>query len=307
MARPPSSLPGRARRAWRSLTPDRRLAAAAALALFLALFLPWYQETGIAHTASKVQAASVSLSGWAAFSWPEAAVLLVAFGLPVLLFLRAEGWDMELPGLDGGLLIAAGGCACLFVLLGIFDAPTGGSHGVVATTAGIDWGIFVALAVAATLTYAGIRVAAADHRAHTLPLQAAAGSVEDEARGWTVGVAGAEDGMGTWVAGVAGAARSSVTTRTREATVGRDREAAPTPAPKAAVGRDRDAAPTPARDTAPTSARRPAASRRSTPPPAGRPARRSRPAAWAEPVSWEEPAVLPEPPGRIVPIPPAGA
>ena len=42
-------MPGRVARAWRGLPPERRLAAGAALGLFVTLFLPWYQETVIAE------------------------------------------------------------------------------------------------------------------------------------------------------------------------------------------------------------------------------------------------------------------
>ena len=55
-----------------------RLAAYAALALFLTLFLPWYQVTLIASARTKLESASVSVTGWGAFSFVEAAVLLVA-------------------------------------------------------------------------------------------------------------------------------------------------------------------------------------------------------------------------------------
>ena len=67
----------RVRRAWRALPPERQLAAAAAAGLCLTLFLPWYQETGFA-SGKKLQTTSASLTGWHAFSWVEAAVLLVA-------------------------------------------------------------------------------------------------------------------------------------------------------------------------------------------------------------------------------------
>jgi hypothetical protein len=155
------SRPARLGRGWRALPPDRRLAAGAALGLFLSLFLPWYQETGLASAGSRVQAATASLTGWAAFSWVEAAVLLVAAGVLALLFLRAEGRAFHLPGGDGGIVMVAGGWTCLLVVWRIFDKQGVTTRGQFATTSGIEWGIFITLGVAAMLAYAGSRIRAA--------------------------------------------------------------------------------------------------------------------------------------------------
>ncbi|MDQ6778742.1 MAG: hypothetical protein M3071_21530 [Actinomycetota bacterium] len=164
-----ASGPARLRRAWRALPRDRRLAAGAALGLFLALFLPWYQETGLASAGSRVQAATASLTGWAAFSWVEAAVLLVAIGVLALIFLRAEGRAFHLPGGDGVIVMTAGGWTCLLVIWRIFDKQGVTSHGQFATTSGIEWGIFITLAVAGALTYAGSRIRAAHAPEPPLP------------------------------------------------------------------------------------------------------------------------------------------
>src|SRR5579862_6309404 len=75
-------------RASRALPPERRPAAIAAIGLFLSLFLPWYSEAIVAPGKG---AATLSVTGWGAFSWVEAAVLLVAIGVLTLLFFRAEG------------------------------------------------------------------------------------------------------------------------------------------------------------------------------------------------------------------------
>ncbi len=166
------SLAGRLRRAWRVLPHERRLAAYAACGLFLTLFLPWYQETVIATgRATRLQSLSESLTGWGAFSFVEAAVLLVAIGVIVLLVQRAEGRAFHLPGGDGWVITAAGGWTCVLVIWRIFDKQGADSHGQYATTSGIEWGIFVALAVAALLTYAGSRIRAAHRPEPPLPGQ----------------------------------------------------------------------------------------------------------------------------------------
>jgi hypothetical protein len=144
-------------RVWRSLPPERRLAAYASGGLFLTLFLPWYQETVLAGGRS----ASASLTGWQAFSFVEAAVLLVAAGVLTLLFQRAEGHAFHLPGGDGWVVSAAGFWTGLLVIWRIFDKQSVALRGPGATVSGIEWGIFVALGVAVLLAYAGSRIRAA--------------------------------------------------------------------------------------------------------------------------------------------------
>jgi hypothetical protein len=161
---------GRIIRAWGRLPYERRLAAAAAIGLFVTLFLPWYQETVIAKgNATSLQSASASVTGWGAFSFVEAAVLLVAFGVLTLLFQRAEGRAFHLPGGDGGVITAAGLWTCVLVVWRIFDKQSTSSHGQFATTSGIEWGIFITLAVAAFLAYAGSRIRAAHRPEPALP------------------------------------------------------------------------------------------------------------------------------------------
>ena len=161
---------GRLVRVWRTLPHDRRLAAYASIGLFLALFLPWYQETVIASgTATHLQSASASITGWGAFSFVEAAVLLVAAGVLTLLFQRAEGRAFHLPGGDGWVIMAAGFWTCVLIVWRIFDKTSTSVRGPGATTSGIEWGIFVALAVAIFLTYAGSRIRAAHQLEPPLP------------------------------------------------------------------------------------------------------------------------------------------
>jgi uncharacterized membrane protein len=160
---------GRVHRAWNRLTPERRLAAIAAIGLFVSLFLPWYQETLLDTTSKKPIDISTSVTGWGAFSPVEAAVLLVAAGVLVLLFKRAEGNAFHVPGGDGFVVMAAGVWTCLLVTWRIFDKQSTDLHGQGATISGIEWGIFVALAVAALLAYAGNRIRAAHQPEPPLP------------------------------------------------------------------------------------------------------------------------------------------
>ena len=157
-------------RAWRALPHESRLAAFASLALFVTLFLPWYQVTLIAQAkTTKLQSASATITGWGAFSFVEAAVLLVAASVVTLLFQRAEGRAFHLPGGDGGVITAAGVWTCVLIVWRIFDKQGATTNGPSATTSGIEWGIFIALAAGAFLVYSGSRIRAAHRPEPPLP------------------------------------------------------------------------------------------------------------------------------------------
>jgi hypothetical protein len=159
----------RATRAWRALAREQRLAAGAALALLGAMALPWYSVTFSKVVERKLETDTVPKSALFVFSWVEAAVLLVSVGALALLFARAERRPFHLPGGDGVVLAAAGAWASLLIAWRFFDKPDL-AQGVV----GIAWGIWVALAAALTLAYAGMRLRAAHRPEPPLPARAAA-------------------------------------------------------------------------------------------------------------------------------------
>jgi len=156
-------------RAWKALPGESRLAAYASIGLFLTLFLPWYQLHFFVVVGGHPQPAADSQTGWGAFSFVEAAVLVVAAGVLVLLFERAEGRAFHLPGGDGGVITAAGIWTCVLVVWRIFDKQGATSHGTFVTSYGIEWGIFVALGAAAFLAYAGSRIRAGHRPEPPLP------------------------------------------------------------------------------------------------------------------------------------------
>jgi hypothetical protein len=168
-AHPKASVPTRFLHVWRGLPQERRLAALACVGLFLTLFLPWYQETVFANGVTSLRSASSSLTGWGAFSFVEAAVLLVAAAVLILLFSRAERQAFHVPGGDGGVITAAGLWTCILIIWRIFDKEGTSRHDQIAYTSGIEWGIFVALGVAAVLTYAGSQIRLAHEPEPPLP------------------------------------------------------------------------------------------------------------------------------------------
>jgi hypothetical protein len=153
-------------KAWRALAPDQRVAAVAAFALFFTMFLPWYQRTGSAVVKGRLQQYSDNLNAFQAFSFVEAAVLLVAAGILVMLFARAEGKAFHLPGGDGVVIMGAGIWVCLLVFYRQLDKPGGGAPGAIV---GVQWGIFVTFLAGLGLAYAGNRVRAAHHTEPPLP------------------------------------------------------------------------------------------------------------------------------------------
>jgi hypothetical protein len=144
--------------AWRALAREQRLAALTALGLFVSMLLPWYSKTVVEGS----HAAQASLSAFQAFSFVEAAVLLVSAGVLAMLFARAEGRSFHLPGGDGTIMMIAGGWAAVLIFYRMLDKP--GLHGAQKFTAsvGIEWGIFIALLLALGLVYVGRRIRASE-------------------------------------------------------------------------------------------------------------------------------------------------
>ena len=143
--------------AWRTLAPEARLAAGAAIALFVSMLLPWYQQNAVVSGGGGAPLVSRDLSAFQVFTFIEAAVLLVAVATLVLLFMRAEGRAFHLPGGDGTVVMAAGGWVVLLLVWRLFDKPGITTRGVAANV-GIQWGIFFALGAAGLLVYAGSRM-----------------------------------------------------------------------------------------------------------------------------------------------------
>jgi hypothetical protein len=135
------------------LPKELQLAAAAAAALALSLVLPWYQKS-VVQNRGFVQS---NVSALGAFSWVEAAVLLVAIAVLFLVYARYRRRGFHLPGGDGAAIVMAGGWAVLLLVWRLFDKPNVQGAG---ATIGIQWGIFGALVAAGALIAAGLRVRA---------------------------------------------------------------------------------------------------------------------------------------------------
>jgi hypothetical protein len=171
--------------AWRALEHEQQLAATAAVGLFVSMFLPWYSQTNTVVVNNAAKSTATSLSAFAAFSFVEAAVLLVSGGVLLMLFARAEGRSFQLPGGDGTIVLIAGCWAALLIFYRMVDKP--GLHGTqrITATVGVQWGIFIALAAAGLLAYAGARMRAGRRPARRLTRPGAGPPPEGAGVNWS--------------------------------------------------------------------------------------------------------------------------
>jgi hypothetical protein len=147
-------------RNWRALSGEQRLAAIAAFALLLSMLLPWYQETGNALVGKTLQRIDDSKNAFGVYSFVEAAIFVVVVGVLVLLWARAERKAFHLPGGDGAVIMGAGLWVMFLIFYRQLDKPNGRKEGLIQTSIGVQWGIFIAFLLGALLAYAGYRIRA---------------------------------------------------------------------------------------------------------------------------------------------------
>ncbi|MEA2209121.1 MAG: hypothetical protein QOF54_1598 [Solirubrobacteraceae bacterium] len=154
--------------AWRALGRDQHTAALVSLGLFVSMLLPWYSKTDTIVVRGAASSTGQSLSAFQAFSFVEAAVLLVSAGVLAMLFARAEGREFQLPGGDGTIVTVAGAWAAILIFYRLLDKPGLQGNAKISSTVGVQWGIFIALLVALGLVYAGRRMHASERGAPPL-------------------------------------------------------------------------------------------------------------------------------------------
>jgi hypothetical protein len=148
-------------RNWRALSSEQRLVAVAALALLLSMLLPWYQETGFANVNNRLERIDDAKSAFGVYSFVEAAIFVVVAGVLALMWARAERKAFHLPGGDGTVIMGAGLWVMFLIFYRQLDKPDSRREGLVQTSVGVQWGIFIAFLLGALLAYAGYRIRAA--------------------------------------------------------------------------------------------------------------------------------------------------
>ncbi|HKH22814.1 MAG TPA: hypothetical protein VKA88_04265 [Solirubrobacterales bacterium] len=147
-SRSTSSLPRQLLRDLRGLGGNERIAVIGAAIMVGSLLLPWYQSP---ISNDLVQ------TGFGAFGWAEAALILIAAAITFLALQGGGGYVPPRPLREWALFVLAGCWAALIVLYRIADRPR-------FTLAGHDepydlhYAIFVALAGAAIIVIAGLRM-----------------------------------------------------------------------------------------------------------------------------------------------------
>ena len=81
--------------AWRVLAREQRWAALAAMGLFVSMFLPWYSKTDAFVERGAAKATQTISNAFQAFSFVEAAVLLVSTGVLAMLYAGARMRTVE--------------------------------------------------------------------------------------------------------------------------------------------------------------------------------------------------------------------
>jgi hypothetical protein len=153
-----TGLLGRIGRDWRALSSEQRLAAVAAILLLLSMLLPWYEETGNAIVGGHLERIDDSKSAFGVYSFVEAAIFVVVVGTIALLWARAERKAFHLPGGDGTIVMGAGLWVMFLIFYRQLDKPNGRKEGMIQTSIGVQWGIFIAFLLGALLAYAGYRI-----------------------------------------------------------------------------------------------------------------------------------------------------
>src|SRR3954454_4382187 len=167
--------------AWRGLAPEHRLGAMCSGGLFVTMFLPWYTRDTTAVIKGRLQTVTTTLIAWKSFSFVEAAILLVAVGVLVLLFARGERRAFHLPGGDGLVIMVAGAWVALLVFYRLIDNKNGAASDVQKVDYGVTWGIFITMLAGGAPASAGGRISHAPRPAPPLPGEAQTQAVQPDA------------------------------------------------------------------------------------------------------------------------------
>ena len=151
----------------RRLRAGERLGVAGAVALFVVLFVPWFDlavRTRVVERAGRLLLPELHRSGWSALGWPVAALLLIAMGATVWLAVATMGDGLVAQAMAATVAAAVAGTAALVVLLvRVTLAQPGLGAGVPDALVSVRFAAYLGLLACAAMT-AGAWWAMADER-----------------------------------------------------------------------------------------------------------------------------------------------
>jgi hypothetical protein len=135
------------------LRTGEKIAGAAAVLLFIDLFLSWYSVDlgGALGAAAKSAGVDTSVSAWGAFSWVDLLLLLTILAALAMVVVRGTGRSVDLPASLPLIVAGLGVFATLVVLYRILNQP--GPNDIIS----VEYGAYLGLILVAALTYGAVQ------------------------------------------------------------------------------------------------------------------------------------------------------
>jgi hypothetical protein len=135
------------------LRTGEKIAGAAAVLLFLDLFLSWYSVDlgGALGAAASRAGVDTSVSGWQAFSWVDLLLMLTVLAALAMVFVRGTGRSVDLPASLPLIAAGLGGFATVVVVYRILNQP--GPNDLIS----VEYGAYLGLVLVAALTYGAVQ------------------------------------------------------------------------------------------------------------------------------------------------------
>jgi len=133
------------------VSPGEKIAAVAAVLLFISMFFAWFGFENVANELSDqfgvdVGASSFTFNAWESFDFIDLVLTVAILAAVGTAFVRASDAVVDLP-LNPAVAVL-GGLATLLVLYRVIDPPGGSDR---------EWGVFLGLILSAAVAYGGYK------------------------------------------------------------------------------------------------------------------------------------------------------
>lgn len=135
---------------------EQKLAVTAAVVLFISIFIPWYSNPVVKYPNQKKEVI-VDHSAFGNFSLVELALIVIAIFVITIVWTKVEVKGLKLPLRDGTLIVGSGVWAGVLIIYRMLERPVVTDHGI-SVSYGLQWGVIVSLAAAASLVLVGLRM-----------------------------------------------------------------------------------------------------------------------------------------------------